>query len=215
MSRSAPSKFLCSSSVILVQLQRSLQICRPSFFLAFEDHFQIHTERNLLRPKRIDRRKQRDNRRLVIRRRTRVNPPIVVIDRPMLRAVFRKRNPLSAGFDGRIAEHRFKRFSIRPCCRIGRLPVIVRVKNHRALRFRRNQLAENHRPAPGDRQQMRFDPPRLQHLDQVCRVLLYVLRVARDVRDGKEFAQLAHDAVLVVHPVVTHFLRDLRRRRRN
>src|SRR5260370_6629720 len=62
---------------------------------------------------------------------------------------------------------------------------------------------------------MCFDPPRLQHLDQMRRVLLDVWRVARNVGDRKEFLQLAHDAVLVVYPVVAHFLSDLRRRRRS
>src|SRR5260370_1321015 len=46
---------------------------------------------------------------------------------------------------------------------------------------------------------------------QMRRVLLDVWRVARNVGDGKEFLQLAHDAVLVVYPVVAHFLRHFPR----
>ena len=133
----------------------------------------------------------------------------------MLRAVFRERNPLSTRFDGRIAKHRLKWFSIRPRGRIHRLPVVMGVVNHRALRFRRNQFAENHRPAPADRQKVCFDPACLQHLHQMRGILLNIWRVASDVGNRKEFAQLADDAVLVIHPVVADFLYDLRGRRRS
>src|SRR5260370_16454129 len=46
-------------------------------------------------------------------------------------------------------------------------------------------------------------------------VFLDVRRIARHVGNRKKFAQLADDAVLVVHPVVADFLRNLRRRRRS
>src|SRR2546430_11395218 len=113
----------------------------------------------------------------------------------MLRAVFREGYTLSAGFDRSIAKNRLKRFSIRPRCRIHWLSVVVRIKDHRAFRFWCAQLAENYRSAPADGEQMRFDSPRLQHLHHMRRVLLDVRCVARNVRDGKEFAQFADDAV--------------------
>src|SRR5258708_39153224 len=62
---------------------------------------------------------------------------------------------------------------------------------------------------------MRFDAPRLQHLHQMRGVLLDIRRIAGYVGYREKFAQLADDAILVVHPVVADFLRDLRRRRRS
>ncbi len=133
----------------------------------------------------------------------------------MLRAVFREGDALSARFDGGIAEHRLKWFPIRPRGGIHRLPIIVRVENHRAFGFRRNQFPKNYRPAPADGEQMRFDAPRLQHLHQMRRVFLDVRRVARNVGDRKKFAKFPDDAVFILHPVFAHCLRDLRRRRRS
>ena len=81
------------------------------------------------------------------------------------------------------------------------------------LRFRRNQFAVDYWPASADRQQVRFDPPRLQHLRQVSGIFLDVRHVTRNVGDRKEFTQLSYDALLIVHPIFANFLRDLRRRR--
>ena len=133
----------------------------------------------------------------------------------MLRTVFREGNPLPTRFNSSIAKDWLERFSIRPGGRIDRLPVIMCIKSHRAFRFRRDQLAENHWPAPADGEQMRFDPTRFEHLDQMRRILLDVRCVAGNVGDRQEFAQLADDAVLVVHPIVAHFLSNLCRHRRS
>ena len=39
---------------ILVKFQRSLQICRTCLFFSLKNDLQIHRQRDLLRPKRID-----------------------------------------------------------------------------------------------------------------------------------------------------------------
>src|SRR6266481_5356493 len=62
---------------ILVQLQRSLQICRACLFLALEDHFQVYAERNFLRVERVNGRKKGNNRSLIVRCRPRINPPVI------------------------------------------------------------------------------------------------------------------------------------------
>ena len=128
----------------------------------------------------------------------------------MLRAVFREGNPLSSGLNSCVAKNRLKRFSVRPRRRVDWLAVIMRVKNHRAFRFRREQLAEHHRPASADRQQMRFDSACLKHLDKVRRIPLNVGCVAGDVGNRQKLAQLSNNAVLVVHAVIPHFLRGCR-----
>src|SRR5258708_19573806 len=62
---------------ILVQLQRSLQICRACLFLALEDHFQVYAERNFLRVERVNGRKKGNNRSLIVRSRPRITPPAI------------------------------------------------------------------------------------------------------------------------------------------
>ena len=131
----------------------------------------------------------------------------------MLGAVCRVRDAFASGLNRRIPKYRLKRLSIGPGRWVDRLAVVVRVKDHRALGFRRNQLAENYRPAPADGKQVRFDSARLEHFDQVRRVLLNIRRIAGHVRNRQEFHQLTDDAVFIGQAVFAHFLRDLRRRR--
>src|SRR5439155_25930197 len=71
------------SQQILVQLQGSLQIRRARLFFSLKNDLQVHSQRNLFRSQRIDRCQQRHDRRSIIGGRACVNPPIVVIDRPV------------------------------------------------------------------------------------------------------------------------------------
>src|SRR2546427_4688790 len=107
---------------------------------------------------------------------------------------------------------RLKWLSIRPCSRVDWLAVVMRVKNHRALCFGRNQFAEHHRSAPRDRQQMSFNSTCLERPNQMRCVLLNVGSVTGNIGDGKEFAEFAHDAFLIRHAIVANFPRDLCRR---
>ncbi len=200
-----------SAQQILVQLQRALQIRGAGLFLALENHFQVHAQGDSGSTQRVDRRKECHNRRLVVRRRTRVDAPIVVV---RARMFVRKRNPLAARLDRVAAQHRLERLAIGPRRGINRLPIVVRIKNHRALRIRRVQFPKNHRPAPGNRQRMRLDSPRLQHFHQVRGILLNIFRIARQVRYRQKFRQLSNDAVFIVHTIVPHRLSNLRGRKR-
>src|SRR5256885_17212531 len=93
-------------------------------FFSLKNDIEIHSQLNLLRPEFIKCCQQRHDRRLVIRGGTRVEPPIVVIDRPMLRTVFREGNPLPTRFNSSIAKDWLERFSIR---QIGRASCRERV----------------------------------------------------------------------------------------
>ena len=125
------------SQQILVQLQSVRQICRARLFLAFENDFQIHFQRNLFRAQRVERGKQRHDRRFVVGSRSRINPPVVFVDRRLFRAVLRKRNAFSPGFNRIGSQDRRERRAVGPCGGIDRLAIVVRVENHRVRGLRR------------------------------------------------------------------------------
>ena len=159
---------------ILVQFQCPLQVWRARFFFALENHFEIHRQGNGFRPQRVQGRQQRYDRRLVVGSRPRVNPPIVVISGPSTGAVARERDAFSSRLDCGAAQHRLERCAIGPCRGIDGLPVVMRVENDRALRLGRNQFSEHHWPASGNRQQVRFDSSRFQHLHKMRGIFLDV-----------------------------------------
>src|SRR5262249_37652777 len=159
-------------------------IRRPRFLLAFKNHLHVHADRNLLRPQRIDRRQNRHDRRLVVRRRPRINPPVILISASS--ASIREGNPLPASLNRVVAQRRFERFPTRPPPRVPPLPVIVRVKNPRPFPPRPHQFSKHHRPTPHNRQQLCLDPARFHHFPKPRRVLLNICLVARHIRNRQK-----------------------------
>src|SRR5271167_345587 len=91
----------------------------------------------------------------------------------------------------------------------------MRIENNGARGLRRDQLSKDYRPASRDRQQVRLDAARFEHLAKVLRIFLDIWRVARHIWDGEKFRELPDDPVLVVQTIVAHFLNKLSRRNRN
>src|SRR5260370_2631612 len=114
---------------MLWRLQRWFQFCPPRLFFSLKNDLEIHSQRNLLLPQRIERCQQRHDRRFVIRGRARINPPVIVIFGAMLRAVSREGNPLPTGFNGRVAKDWLERFPLPPSCRLDRLALSIPLKN--------------------------------------------------------------------------------------
>ena len=113
---------------VAVRVERRPEPGRPVLLFAVEDDLQVHGAGDALCGERVDGGEQRDDGRLVVGRRARVDPPVVLVGRAGGRERAQPSRPSrccrpESGFEGPGAG---------PRRRIHRLAVVMRVEHHRA-----------------------------------------------------------------------------------
>ena len=146
---------------------------------------------------RVERRAERDDRRLVVRRGPRVEAPFAA----ELGDAFRVCDLLAAAIDTSCAKNRCERIGLSPGLRVYRLTVVVAVEEQGRRRARHTKIAVDQRVARR-LEDLGRETARREHAAEVFGIATDVGAIGGDVRDREQIDQLADDRLLMtVNPL--------------
>jgi hypothetical protein len=188
-----------AANPIRVFTHRRGEIRRSGFLFAFEDDADVRGDRGRpLRIERIDRREQRDDRRLVVRGGASVDAPLGIDG-----ALPRLERDRPAGRRVRHHNHRRERRLVRPLGRHDRLAVVMKIERERARRRRCAALHQHERRA-GGRHHATSEVTMLEHRHQRVGVAADIGGVGGDVRDREQVEELVKNLRLVLRAPGVH-----------
>ena len=183
--------------LVAIVPQEALEVRRARLLLAFQEERDVHRRGAPEGAQRVERGEQAHDGSLVVR-----GGPA---EEARFRRIGRARERYLATAVGQrpVAQDRRPRIA-RPLRGIDGLAVVVRVEHDRAPRSRDFQLAVHGGRRALDLEQPRGETAASQHPDEVIGVGADGRGVAREVREGHEVGQLAHDLRLVRLPPRAH-----------